>query len=469
MAKKKVFASLALVASGALLAGCSSSAEVSAIDPDSTLAIIEMIEMDMETGTLEDGTEQMASTGDQHKLLVVSKDGSTDVVDAKDNGLFLVDWHEDALFIADSDMRTWLQPGKETVTQKNSGNLDTIFATTSLGNGKLLWGSFDVDSDDVTYSLVNPQDAETTTSKAFVSSFAPCGDTVYGLSIDEDYGEEIPEPADLESMSEEELDDYFSSVTYDSRAELTLHTVVKDDKLNITSIGSHSAVMDTVTSLGFSLSCEGDEAVFLALQGELDGGVYNRTQDPSEPLDFNLKDYAVGSKEDGDYGVLTIERWNVKSGERTIVPVTDADGKPFMKVASLLVGSAMGTTSLHDGTLYWVDGLGRLVATDVQTGKSKALSDSLQTSSNMDELAQIFTSFHKDNVSLLVHSEFAPDKDRIVALEIPSGKVLTNVEVPNLGGLVEAYDMNDPDAWESITSMTSVVAFHANPDIGGTS
>lgn len=462
MMKKKILAALALTSASALLAGCGSSASVSSIDPESTLAVIELVNMDMNMEVTGD-TENLSSNGETYKLLVVSKDGSTQVVEAEDKGAFLIDWAEDSLFIADSQSDTWLEAGKEPLVHDDPRDISRAFSAVRLDDkGSILISSHEGEGDKVAYTVVNKEGVEKTTSKEFIYSFGTCGGATYGLSINEDYMEQSMDDVDLESMSEEEMDKHFSSMTYDSRAEMNLFAVAEGEKVGISRIGQHNAIMDGVMVLGSGLACEGEELIVLTLQNEVDGGLYNRTQEPSEPLDFNVEDYKVGS-DDWGYSVLTLERWNVKTGERTVVPVMGEDGKPFMKAPQLLMLSSMGASSVHDGTLYWVDGLGRLVATDVQTGKSKALSESLQTSSNMDELGQVFASFHEDNVSVLVHSDIDPSKDRIVSLEIPSGKEIGSVDVPNLGGLVEAIDMKDADAMESMTSMTSVVALIANP------
>ncbi|MBR6458701.1 MAG: hypothetical protein IKS49_00890 [Actinomycetaceae bacterium] len=454
MMKKKILAAAALAGAGALLAGCGSSASVMSIDPESTLAIIELANIDM--SSVDDVSEE-------YKLLVVSQDGSTQVVEAKDKGAFLIDWAEDSLFIADSQSDTWLQAGKEPLVHDDPRDMSRAFSIVGLDDkGSVLISSHEGEGDEVAYSVVNKEGVEKATSKEFIYSFGTCGEATYGLSVNEDYMNQNIDDADFESMSEEEIEKEFSSVTYDSRAEMNLFAVVKGGKVDISRVGQHSAIMDGVMLLGPSLACEGEELVGLVLQNEVDGGLYNRTKETGESVDFNVEDYKIGSDEWG-YNVLTLERWNVNTGERTVVPVTGEDGKPFVKAPQLVMSASMGASSVHDGTLYWVDALGRLVATDVQTGKSKALSDSLQTSSNMDELGQIFASFHEGNVSVLVHSDADPSKDRIVSLEIPSGKEIVSVDVPNLGGLVEAIDMNDENAMSSMTSMTSISALYANP------
>lgn len=87
----------------------------------------------------------------------------------------------------------------------------------------------------------------------------------------------------------------------------------------------------------------------------------------------------------------SLESWNVRTGERTVIPLVDEDGSQLDWTEDVAaMDSDTAENLIRDGWMYWMSGMGDLTRTNLSTGVTQVLNDDLHDGSGAASLSSQF-------------------------------------------------------------------------------
>ncbi len=404
------------------LAACTGAAGPQTLDTIDVASTVAIVETQKASGTVASGDD---SAKVETSYLVVDSSGRTSTVtktglsDTKEGSAasmqgVVMDWNEDSLFLSDGAGLRWLRPGgKEGAALEDAtepGLVERAYPLEDSATRVLL--GHDANMDGSAFAVARESGVGSGKATGEYLGGAVCGNDAYIVAG---------------NLSATSLED--SGV----RAPMTLRKVVEAGEPANAEIGFHDSILDFSRPLDGALACDGEDIVMIVEHSAQDGMPYARTGEPGEPVDFEVGDYVVETDYD-DRLLVTLERWNTTTGERTVRPVASGV-EPAVKVHEVMMGSRADAPALQNGGLYWVDGLGRVMRTDVRTGQTEAVSQSLQTTSKLEELDSFQVDMHEGVVDILVDSTRDRASDRIVRVDLATGKETRTIGLKNLGAL----------------------------------
>ncbi|WP_143230157.1 hypothetical protein [Boudabousia marimammalium] len=294
-------------------------------------------------------------------LLFVHEDDSVQVVKKADMWLDSMSWTDKGLFYADEDNDYFYEGGKlTTIPAKKAAFADALVELDDRSTRVGLYNrGFSEDGgyrEDVYVST--PQGNQLGNAGAPMSMVGICDNSVYGVSLENDS---------------------------QYREYLQLKLIVKD-KIPQTKLLAKAYPLGTsLYGSDESIPCVDNQLLFISTD----------SIDPEETPNFKLPDMKDslptiklgGAKFDGDYADLftsvdelghrvfsTLEKWDVQTGERLVIPLVDKAGKQL----TWSPGSfRQGKHSLLGRELYWFD-RGLLVKTNIDSGVTEIVNDELK-------------------------------------------------------------------------------------------
>lgn len=288
-------------------------------------------------------------------LALIRADGSYTL--ARNAGIQLgrLSWDDDGLFLADAQSDYLLRPGKKTTVTPSSKApyQDGLIA---LADGEHV-GAYNVGftddgayKDDIVVTGESNANRKQIVTPSYMPQMASCGNAAYGLQTALPGEPDAPENGGVRLLS-----------------------LVSGGTITATTVRTNANIMSGNTRGTSNIPCAGSDIVFLSMQYSDNGTPVSAS---AAQLGHNPNDYLFADPENPSTAQYhTLERWNVTDGRRTVVPLTDEQGKPLRHSMNSMVGALYDERSLQDGIMYWVSGDGEVMGSDVATGKTRTIVD----------------------------------------------------------------------------------------------
>ena len=115
---------------------------------------------------------------------------------------------------------------------------------------------------------------------------------------------------------------------------------------------------------------------------------------------------------------MLLFRWNVTSGEVDPLPLTTRGGMPLRQSLDQKLYTRSDIGSLDDGTFHWLDGNGRILATDITNGVTRTVAET-GFNARTDQAMQV--SFEHPGVMLSVRKVGVADEVVLTAWNLATG------------------------------------------------
>lgn len=260
-------------------------------------------------------------------------------------------------------------------------------------------------------ALLNSESTDLRTIGKYTDVFSVCGNSAYVLG------------GELSKLQDEEIE----------RERIFLQQVVKDSVFEYREIRRVSADLHEVIYAGPTAPCDGRNIFVLADQVEYLPEEKKRLGDPGEFPQFQ-KDSPLTQFEPGSHSYASIERWNVQTGQRDVIPLRSDDGEFFRVASDEISNASYGVGSYFDGKLRWISGGGILYSTDVATGVTSPIHGIKFPNAFENNRYAIFS---QERVDVLTHAPYSEEPVEIFSYDIASGHLLSHRKVDGLWGDID--------------------------------
>lgn len=335
-------------------------------------------------------------------VALVYPDGNTKLfsTDGMDNGV--VRWTRSGLFFADTQKDYIISDNG--LTMLDSRKTDYQDGLVELDNG-IIVGLYNGGWDDDQYvEQVVTNDgtsAKMSISNTWAPAMANCGNSVY--SFLDDAGE----------------------ILSSERSAVTLKRVIQDGIPDDTVITRSNSLLDFTDFVSQGLPCFNDEIVIISSTAtsreDVTPNTMNQTQ---QAIELPCGMYSNGS---GLFSCPTIERWNVQTGARVLVPILPPLGSDLNMSIENIGMSRYSDTSVQSGKIYWIHPNGSIIETNILTGESWMVA-ALELAAPNDQYRYLF-SMKNGNVQILAvpYADSNAEQIELVEVAITSGKIIHNI------------------------------------------
>jgi hypothetical protein len=349
------------------------------------------------------------------QVTVMNRDGSTAVVSMSAMDVGAASWTNHGLIFSDQH-HDYLIEGDGSVSAFESLKPDYQDGLVSLDNGTRVGffngGYADDGSYDEVVTTIDHSGSTQHRSTEWSQVFAACGNSAYGIA------QIIPEGSPQHTT-------------------LSMRILLSDGKPADRGIATHTSAFSETAFAAPAVPCLDDEIVFISSQDVATGSL-NRVPATDSPYRDPDSGFECQLVNDG-YGHLscpTVERWNVRTGQRLIVPIqtTGVPGVDWSENSAYL--ARYDQNSLVEGFLYWLHPSGVLLQTDISNGHTATLATLPGTELNLGD-------FLTGNVDYLVDIQdsvmsvlrFSPNgkgtfPTEILSYAIPDGALVSRTEFP---------------------------------------
>ncbi|KAB7789843.1 hypothetical protein [Bifidobacterium leontopitheci] len=365
-------------------------------------------------------------------LALISNDGTYTL--AKNAGMQLgrLSWTKDGLFIADAqydylihdtDKADVIDSAKTSPYQDGLiAREDSAAHIAAYNVGFAGDGAYE---EDIVITDGSRSNRKRIVTRSYMPQMAACGGNVYGLQT------ALPDDPDVSE-----------------RGGVRLISLMDGEHITATTVKVNTNIMTGSSRSTSNIPCRDNTMTFISTQYS-DKGI--STEPDATPLNHDPNDY-IFSDASGAKQYHTIERWNVTNGTRTVIPLTDEQGKPLRYSANSMVGAAYDERSLQDGHFYWASGDGEILDTDVATGRTRiVVSAAVETETGSDDGIDFWQAhprmvdFQPGHVDIWQRPHIDDDNGdaRLMRYDLISGKKVRDIRVQGLVRFMENQDLAD--------------------------
>jgi len=264
-------------------------------------------------------------------------------------GVGTVSWTQHGLFFADVDNDYIVKDDMlHVILSPKVGNQDGLVV---LENGDWVGiynGGFTPDGYNEEVVITSIANASKSTVKNWAPLVAACGNDVYSVYVD--------------------LEEYYET----GITALGLSRIVHDGGHDETLIAHEQSIFAETDLVNSNAPCVNNEVVFLSgayLTYGTERTEYTRAGNHQSVVNT----CTIHLNQTGSAGCATIERWNVRTGQRSVIELKDETGLEIDLSPGSFIAGKYSADTIRDDQLYWWHPDGLLLSTDIYSGSTQLI------------------------------------------------------------------------------------------------
>lgn len=320
-----------------------------------------------------------------------------------------ISWTSEGLFYADKNHDYWLADNRQP-KEITSEKTDLQDGLVSLNNNEIRVGIY---NKGYTKNGIDYDEQVVISSKNKSNRFrahyqygtvVACNNDVYGITSD----------------NEDEAHKF--------REYHTIDRLVENSRFAYKQIAKRTDPLDEFDPTGPLASCTNNRIVFL--------GAHHAPDNTPEDTEETRMLISRGQKNEYDQNeTYTIETMDTASGQWAIHPLINPDGSTFLSQRFRFEFSSQEQDSIRGEELYWLHGDGRLLKTNISTGVTTVVNDTLYKANPKPDKVRYHFALTEKTASILVEDIEKPKEHIFIyTFDLKTGKQLSKIPINGLSG-----------------------------------